>query len=166
MQPTTTIEHEDRQWLVLSVADTSQVDLEALAEQIGTGEPFVCLIWDASGSATGEERFAFGQKLVAAGCRYAVCGGHDGTLWDDAVDFGFVLSTLDVSDAERDARFIVTTWHDGESPEEVIWFAINCARFDNLIFRTWLVVLRGGDEELRERFDMAIRDEVNPQPSE
>lgn len=164
--PTTTIEHEGRQCFLLSITDTSQVDLEPLTEQIGIGEPFVCLIWDVAGSATGEERFVFGQKLVAAGCRYAVCGGHDGTFWDDAVDFAFVLSTLDVSDEERDARFIMTTWHDGESPEKVVWFAIHCARFDDLIFRKWLMVLRGGDEELRERFEMAIRREIQPQKSE
>lgn len=154
------VEHEDRQCFLLTIEDVSQVDLEALANQIGAGEPFVCLIWDAAGSATGDERFAFGQKLVAAGCRYAVCGGHDGTLWDDAVDFAFVLSTLDVSDAERDARFLMTTWHDGESPEKVVWFAIHCARFDDLSFRRWLVVLRGGDEELRERFATALRAEI------
>lgn len=151
---------EDRKCFLLSVDDASQVDLDALAEQIGVGEPFVCLLWDAAGSSTDEERCAFGQKLIAAGCRYAVCGGNNGTVWDDAVDFAFVLSTLDLSDAERDARFIMTTWHEGESPEEVVWFAMNCAQFDDLSFRKWLVVLRGGDDELRERFVTALRAEI------
>jgi hypothetical protein len=153
-------EHEDRKSFLLSVDDASQVNLDALAEQIGVGEPFVCLIWDAAGSSTDEERCAFGHKLIAAGCRYAVCGGNDGTVWDDAVDFAFVLATLDVTEAERDARFIMTTWHEGESPEEVVWFAMNCANFDDLSFDKWVVVLRGADEELRERFVTTLRAEI------
>jgi hypothetical protein len=151
---------EHHKCFLLTVDDATQVDLDVLSERIGIGEPFVCLLWDASGGSIEEEGLAFGRNLITSGCRYAVCGGHDGTLWDDAVDFAFVLSTLDLSDEERDARFIMTTWHESKSPEEVVWFAINCARFDDLIFDQWVVVLRGGDEKLRERFVMALRAEI------
>ena len=37
---------------------------------------------------------------------------------------------------------------------------MNCAQFDDLSFQKWLVVLRGGDDELRERFVAALRAEI------
>lgn len=55
---------------------------------------------------------------------------------------------------------MMTTWHQGESVEEVLWFAFACTNFGDLSFRRWLVVIRGGDEELLERFERAIAAEI------
>jgi hypothetical protein len=49
------------------------------------------------------------------------------TLWDDAVDFAFVLSTLGVSDpnvtlgSSYSPGMMANRW-------KIVWFAINCAR--------------------------------------
>lgn len=164
--PPAILEQRPRRCVIVAVEHASEVDLASLPAPFGLDEPFVGVIWDAIGGSTEEERLAFGQKLLAAGCRYAVCGGRDGSAWDDAIDYAFVLLTLDVPEAERDARFIMTTWHEGEPVEEVVWFAIHCAHFDDLSFLRWLVVIRGGDEELRQRFERAITTEIKPLAAE
>lgn len=53
--------------------------------------------------------------------------GLDCSLWDDSIDF----ANIDKFDPEGipDGQFVMTTWHDGETLEEVLFFA----RFNSLV---------------------------------
>ncbi len=54
----------------------------------------------------------------------------------------------------------MSSWHTGESVEKVVFFAFACTSSDELPFRTWLAVVRGGDDELCERVLRAIAAEI------
>jgi len=51
--------------------------------------------------------------------------GHECSVWDDAVDWANV-SEFDFKTIPPE-RFVMTTWHENETMEEVFWFAKNCA---------------------------------------
>lgn len=98
-------------------------DSKTVASAIASfrGEPFVCLVWDHDGAASWEQQRALGKILIAAGCRYILCGGKNCSSWHDAADMEFVEKHGDKTDAEYDAAHVMTTWHDGEPPDEVAW---------------------------------------------
>src|SRR5687768_13399857 len=102
-----------------------------LPEQ-GPDRPFTCLIWDHGLSVPSEEQLAVARVLVDAGCRYAVCGGHDCEGWHDIMDHATVFRDLD---QEQEGPLVMTTWHEGEAPDEVAWFFLNLTDFDEVSFR-------------------------------
>lgn len=53
------------------------------------------------------------DRLVEAGCLYAMAWGHDCEIWHDCVD-ECNLDLFDFGDIPDD-RFVMTTWHAGES---------------------------------------------------
>jgi hypothetical protein len=59
--------------------------------------------------------------LVTSGCLYMMAWGADSTTWDDSVDWA-VRETYPGEDTPDD-KFVMTTWHDDESLEEVFWYA-------------------------------------------
>lgn len=92
------------------------------------GTPFPCLIWDHDGRLAGPERSAIAGVLIDAGCRYVVCAGQNCEAWHDETD-----------DEDRrrhpngieDESFVMTSWHEGQSPKKVAFFFIHCTmQFD------------------------------------
>jgi hypothetical protein len=73
------------------------------------------------------DRVEISRKLVDAGCLYAMAWGADCLLWDDSIDF----ANIDKFDPESipDDQFVMTTWHDDETLEDVLFFA----KFNSLI---------------------------------
>jgi hypothetical protein len=63
--------------------------------------------------------------LVSSGCLYMLAWGIDCSVWDDAVDWSN-LAAFDFKPIPPD-RFVMTTWHEDESMEEVFWFAKHSA---------------------------------------
>ena len=59
--------------------------------------------------------------LVDTGCVYAMAWGLDCSLWDDSIDRANIERFKDRE--IPDAQFVMTTWHERESIEEVLWFA-------------------------------------------
>lgn len=59
--------------------------------------------------------------LVGSGCLYMMAHGPDCSLWDESVDFEN-LEGFDHGDVP-DKAFVWTTFHQGETLEEVLWFA-------------------------------------------
>lgn len=98
-------------------------DSKAIASAIASfkGQPFVCLIWDHNGNAGEKEQRALAKTILEAGCRYVVCGGINCSMWHDHVDLEFVDMHNDKTGAAYDAVHVMTTWHDGEPPDEVAW---------------------------------------------
>ncbi len=74
-----------------------------------------------------DERERASRKLVESGCLYMMAWGLDCSLWDDAVDQA-VLEAFEFREVP-DQQFVMTTWHENESLEEVIRFA----KFDAIL---------------------------------
>ena len=117
---------------------------------------FPCLIWDHDGRFNEMARSAIAKALLESGCRYAVCCGHNCEAWHDAVDAAFVEAHLDDRDDVRDAAFVMTTWHDGESPDDVAFFFVLNANFEDHSFRQYLV-LHVGTGPAEDQIDAAVR---------
>lgn len=94
--------------------------LNGLAE----GPSRVVLIAEAQVTPTWQHQVS--QWLVERGCVYMMAWGQDCSTWDDSVD----MANLEQFDFEPipEERFVMTTWHEKETLQEVFWFSENCAR--------------------------------------
>jgi hypothetical protein len=125
------------------------------------GRCFACLIWDSGGGRTVEQRELVVTTLIEAGCRYFVCGGSDPGLWEDVADELFVRMTLNAPEAERTERMVMTTAHEAESKEEVVFFFASCTDFDSHRFADYLVLAIGDDSGAPARLCSAVRAIIN-----
>jgi hypothetical protein len=86
------------------------------------GQEYAAWIISNDSNQTSPEAASIARALVASGCRYAVCSGYQCSQWDDAVDFAFLFSSPDLN--PPDERFVMTSWHEKESIEEVAVFFV------------------------------------------
>ncbi|MEH0198483.1 hypothetical protein V7S57_13855 [Caulobacter sp. CCNWLY153] len=63
--------------------------------------------------------------LVDGGCLYAMTWGAGCEAWHDAIDDAFIATFP--GDLPDDDQLIMTTWHDGETLDDVAWFAAHAA---------------------------------------
>ena len=103
------------------------MQLDYLSIQIGQtppeiegDAPFKCILV-VNGKAQEAWRGTISQWLVSAGCLYLMVWGEDAEVWHDGVDQAH-LKEFDFGDVPDD-RFVMTTWHDNESLEDVMFFA-------------------------------------------
>ena len=122
--------------------------------------PFACLIWEHGAASTEDERAAFADRLLAAGCSYAVCGGANCEAWHDAVDEAVVARM--VADGADEPAHVMTTWHDGEGPDDVASFFVLNTDFGEHKFQQYLVVHVGTSDE-KGRVDEAVRGHARSQ---
>jgi hypothetical protein len=101
-------------------------------------QEFAALIIAQDPALAGEEQMAIAEALVAAGCRYAMGYGIDGSSWDTAVDLAFIHS--DPSFHPPDERFVMTTWHDEDTPEEVASWLVWNTSFDFFVPENFLIL--------------------------
>jgi hypothetical protein len=59
-----------------------------------------------------------GRRLLGRGLAYACCWGEDCERWHDAIDVG----RLELHDDPTVDNVIMTTWHEGESLEDALYF--------------------------------------------
>jgi len=117
------------------------------------GFSFPCLIWDARGSWPRELVDRFADAVIASGCRYAVCAGVDCERWHDWIDESFLAQNLEGPDYE--ARFVMTSWHTGQSPNEVAFF-LTGANFDQHDFRHFVVLQLGASPSIEADLRAAV----------
>ena len=120
------------------------------------GIPFPCLIWDHDGRLTSTDRSAIIGALIDAGCRYFVCGGHNCEAWHNEVDAEYGRRHPNM----EDDSFVMTSWHEGESPQKVAFFLIHCTMLYGQPdvddpFSKYLVVHVGSGESVH-RLDTAL----------
>ncbi len=60
--------------------------------------------------------------LVESGCRYMLASGPDCSSWDDSVDYAMIARQPDL-DETPDDEFVMTTWHNNQTLEDVFWQA-------------------------------------------
>ena len=103
------------------------------------GKGYVLLLHSDDPSIPPEVQSSLADQIVATGCRYACCSGVACSSWDDAIDWAFIAT--DPNDQPPDERFVMTTWHEGESLSDVVWFALNNTSFDDFMAERFLIVL-------------------------
>ena len=121
------------------------------------GRAYPCLVWDHDGAFADAERQSVGQELIRSNCRYVVCGGANGADWENAADEAFVLEYLDRSAALAEQRHVMTTSHDGESPEDVAFFFVLNTNFAEHDFTDLLVLHIGGTLAGRRLVEESVR---------
>ncbi len=109
------------------------------------GEDFVLMLVVAVAEITTEERHALSAEIIRQGCRYAVCTGHECSRWDDSIDFAYLETSPDYS--PPDERFVMTTWHENDSIEDVVEFFRLNTTFDDFVTRHFLAIVLGGETE-------------------
>jgi hypothetical protein len=110
------------------------------------GEQFVVLLWVVDPAVTRDEQWRLSVQLVTQGCRYAVCAGHGCSTWDDSIDWAYLES--DPNFNPPDERFVMTTWHEDQSVEEVAEFFAEHTSFADFVAKNYLVLLVGTDAQL------------------
>jgi hypothetical protein len=102
------------------------------------------------GNYTDEWQDKVSRWLVDSGCLYTMAWGPNCSSWDYSVDYAQIRKYL--PDEAPDEEFVMTTWHEDESLDEVFWFAQNCA-YDpyDMIKHTLLVHIGDTDRETEFR---------------
>ena len=103
--------------------------------------PYVCLLWANVPNVPADQRRRLCTELIASGCRYLVCGGHECEAWHDTADDAYLA--VDPSGVSPDVH-VMTTWHEGEPLKDVVFFFLNCAD-DGLSHRRHLILQIGHD---------------------
>jgi hypothetical protein len=130
--------------------------VEALSMKLA--KPYVVLIWNAANLST-PERVGIVQQLLRTGCRYVVTGGADCQAWHDLADNVFWDEFQ--TDEERELNFTMTTAHEGEALDDVVFFFIWNTSSEGYDFKNYLALQIGGDEALGEQLKQSIK---NAQP--
>jgi hypothetical protein len=87
------------------------------------------------------------EWLVASGCLYAMACGPQGTDWDSAIDDASI-GAHEFGEIPPD-RFVLTTWHDGETLDEVFWYCKHLAHHPDVpLERTLLLHIAVAPDEV------------------
>ena len=108
------------------------------------GADFVALIYAVDENITYEEQEAISDQIVTSGCRYAVCAGYKSSSWDDSIDMADIKRN---GGEVRDENLVMTSWHDNESLENIVFFFLNNTSFDYFTAERFVVLFVGGDSE-------------------
>lgn len=100
------------------------------------GECYAAILLANDPSITPEEQAALSTDLVNTDCRYAVCAGHDCASWDISVD----LAYLEKHNYSSGENFVMTSWHEDEPIDDVIFFSLTCTNFDEHDFHHYLIL--------------------------
>ncbi|MBX9575489.1 MAG: hypothetical protein K2X07_07620 [Caulobacteraceae bacterium] len=86
------------------------------------------------------------EWLVASRCHYMCAWGLDASSWDDSVDWA--SRRLNGADELPDDKWVMTTWHDHESLDQVFRYAGHCAQHPTIdLERVLIVHVAGGSAE-------------------
>lgn len=87
-------------------------------------EDYALMLFSSDTSIPLKDRNRLCIQIVATKCYYAVCGGDACEQFHDTIDEASIVSDPDYN--PPDERFIMTTWHTGESASEVFWYLLHC----------------------------------------
>lgn len=98
-----------------------RVDEATVLQDLGF-KPYRCVVV-IEDQVSKDKQNEISDWLVATGCLYMMAWGPDCSSWDDSVD----ASNCEQFNYESipEESFVMTTWHENESLDEVFWFAQN-----------------------------------------
>lgn len=119
------------------------------------GSDFTLLLVVSDTSITDDERNFVSDEIIRQGCRYAVCWGHECSRWDDSIDWSEMSRYPDFK--SPDERFVMTTWHEDESLDEVVEFLRWNTAFNHYDTERVLVLILGGDADVEEELRSSLQ---------
>ncbi len=122
--------------------DTSSIEVKI---------PFACLLFSNQEQLSGNEMESIAKWLVASGCRYVVCTGLKCLDWHDIIDM------VDIMHNPNTQNLIMTTWHENETVEDVVWHWLNLTDFEDIAFENYLALLIGDSKTVEEKVQKAIK---------
>jgi hypothetical protein len=132
-----------------------QIERPFVLEPPFSGCCYVAIVFSNDESITNEERQILTRELFTSGCRYGVFAGHACGNWECALDMAYIES--DPAYMPSDEVFTMTTSHEGESVEDVVFFGLMNTAFDSHDFDRFLVLFVGSRAGLRDEVAAAIR---------
>ena len=123
------------------------------------GEDFALLLWVFDQHVSADQQAKLSASIVAAGCRFAVCAGFKCSSWDDSIDLAYLETDPEL--ATSDDSFVMTTWHQDESIDDVAFFFANCVSFDTPACRRRVVLCVGGSTGDWERVQGSVLDHLS-----
>ena len=119
------------------------------------GRRYVAIVFSNDKDATEAERQLVSCALFESGCRYGVFAGHACTFWETALDAACIESAPDYKPS--DEAFTMTTSHEGESVEDVMFFGLMNTALISYEFDRFLVLFIGHRVGMREEVEAAIQ---------
>jgi hypothetical protein len=132
-----------------------QIERPFVFEPPFPGRRFVAIVFSNDETATDAERQAVTRALFDSGCRYGVFAGHACGIWEWALDTACIESDPDYQPS--DEAFTMTTSHENESVEDVIFFGLMNTSFGSHDFDRFLILFVGPRAGLRDEVESAIR---------
>lgn len=115
---------------------------------------YPALVWNTMLGVKTEEIASVMQRLIVNGCRYIVAAGTECERWHDIADRQFLAQFP--TESERDANFVMTSWHVDESAEDVMLFLVYGTNFEEHDFKEFLVLQFGDDDMVELQLNAAI----------
>jgi hypothetical protein len=103
------------------------------------------------------EQMNISKFIVNNGCRYAVCYGNKCESWDDSIDYAY-LERKDYK-LNNDQDLVMTTWHEKERIEEVLFYFFNLTVIDNWFPQKYVLLDISNDEGRLDEFLEVIKQE-------
>jgi hypothetical protein len=119
------------------------------------GEDFALMLHVAGEDVTPDEQQELSAAIVAAGCRYAICSGHEATTWDDSLDYALLETDADLDPPDED--FVMTGWSEDADLEEAAWSLLWASDYEGFTARRYLALVVGGGELDRRALEAALR---------
>ena len=119
------------------------------------GRRYVAIVFSNDETVTDDERHQVTRALFSSGCRYGLFAGHACGVWELALDTACIESGPDYQPS--DEAFTMTTAHEDESVEDVIFFGLMNTSFDSHDFDRFMILFVGSRAGLRDEVETAIR---------
>jgi hypothetical protein len=132
-----------------------QIERPFVFEPPFPGHRYVAIVFSNDETATDAEQQAVTRSLFASGCRYGVFAGHACSEWETALDMACIESNPNYQPS--DEAFTMTTAHEGESVEDIIFFGLTSTGFDSYDFDRFLILFVGSRAGFRDEVETAIR---------
>ena len=116
---------------------------------------FVAIVFSNDETVSDVEKQSVTSALFSSGCRYGVFAGHACNIWEWALDYACIESDPDYQPS--DEAFTMTTSHEDESVEDVMFFGLMNTSFGSHDFDRFLILLVGPRTGLRGEVETAIR---------
>jgi hypothetical protein len=104
--------------------------------KLAPSPPFKVIVL-ADHAVTPEWQDKVSNHLVDAGCLYMMAWGVDCSAWDDAFDWANIMKFIGEEIPED--KFLITTWHDDETVDEVFYFCKFIAKHPTVDLNSVLV---------------------------
>ncbi len=84
--------------------------------------------------------------------------GADASSWGDSLDMAFI--STDPNFDPPDDRHVMTTWHNNETIQNVVWFALKNTNLDARVFHDYLALMIGANPDIEAELLATIKSQL------